>query len=57
MCIRDSGIPRALALSYAIVVHAALYFPVTILGLIYWWRESFSWREAQKTEEAIGHGG
>ncbi|HBY47154.1 MAG TPA: lysylphosphatidylglycerol synthase transmembrane domain-containing protein [Thermomicrobiales bacterium] len=51
------GIPRALALSYAIVVHAALYFPVTILGLIYWWRESFSWREAQKTEEAIGHGG
>ncbi|MEI2617912.1 MAG: lysylphosphatidylglycerol synthase transmembrane domain-containing protein, partial [Thermomicrobiales bacterium] len=30
------GIPRALALSYAIVVHAALYFPATILGLIYW---------------------
>lgn len=47
------GISRALALSYAIVVHAALYFPVTILGLIYWWRESFSWRDAQKAEEAI----
>lgn len=48
------GVPRALALSYAIVVHAALYFPVTILGLVYWWRESFSWRDAQKAEEAIG---
>ncbi len=48
------GISRALALSYAIVVHAALYFPVTFLGLIYWWRESFSWRDAQKAEEAIG---
>ncbi|HMM42418.1 MAG TPA: lysylphosphatidylglycerol synthase transmembrane domain-containing protein [Thermomicrobiales bacterium] len=48
------GISRALALSYAIVVHAALYFPVTVLGLIYWWRESFSWRDAQQAEEAIG---
>ena len=29
---------RGLALSYAIVVHAALYFPITVLGLIEWWR-------------------
>ena len=45
------GIDRALALSYAVVVHAALYFPVTLLGLVYWWRESFSWREARRSEE------
>jgi glycosyltransferase 2 family protein len=46
-------IARPLALSYAVVVHAALYFPVTLLGLVYWWRESFSWRDArQATEEA-----
>jgi len=47
------GIARPLALSYAIVVHAVLYFPVTLLGLIYWWRESFSWREARAAEEAV----
>lgn len=49
------GIARPLALSYAVVVHAALYFPVTLLGLVFWWRESFSWRDArQATEEAAG---
>jgi uncharacterized protein (TIRG00374 family) len=47
------GIMRETALSYAIVVHAALYFPVTLLGLIFWWRESFSWREVRKAEEAV----
>lgn len=47
------GIERELALSYAIVVHAALYFPITVLGLIFWWRESFSWRDVRKAEEAV----
>lgn len=46
------GISREVALSYAVVVHAALYFPVTILGFIFWWRESLSWREMRSTEEA-----
>lgn len=32
------GYDRALALSYAIVVHAALYFPITLWGLYYWTR-------------------
>ena len=47
------GIEREVALSYAIVVHAALYFPVTVLGLILWWRESFSWRDVRNVEEAM----
>jgi uncharacterized protein (TIRG00374 family) len=42
------GIERELALSYAVVVHAALYFPITLWGLFYWWRESLSWREVRK---------
>lgn len=48
------GIQRELALSYAIAVHAALYFPITILGLFYWWRESLSWRQIRSlsTDEA-----
>lgn len=48
------GIQREVALSFAIVVHAALYVPITIWGLGYWWRESLSWREMRRlaTEEA-----
>lgn len=45
-------ITREVSLSYAVVVHAALYFPVTVLGFIFWWRESLSWREMRSTEEA-----
>jgi glycosyltransferase 2 family protein len=47
------GIQREVALSYAIVVHAALYLPITVWGLFYWWRESLSWREVRRvaTEE------
>jgi glycosyltransferase 2 family protein len=42
------GIQRELALSFAIVVHAALYLPITLLGLGYWWRESLSWRDIRR---------
>ena len=45
------GMQRELALSYAIVVHAALYVPITLLGLLYWWRESLSWREIRRMAE------
>lgn len=39
------GVPESQALAYAILVHAALYFPITILGLIEWFRRSLSMRE------------
>jgi glycosyltransferase 2 family protein len=42
------GIQREVALSFAIVVHAALYLPITIWGLIYWWRESLTWRDIHR---------
>jgi glycosyltransferase 2 family protein len=45
------GLSRELALSYAVVVHAALYVPVTLLGVLYWWRESYSWRDVRRAEE------
>jgi glycosyltransferase 2 family protein len=32
------GLPRGLALSYALLVHAALWFPVTVVGAFAWWR-------------------
>lgn len=45
------GYARELALSYALVVHAALFIPVTIAGAIYWWRESLSWGQARKSSD------
>ncbi len=36
------GIPRAVALSYAIVVHAALWAPITVIGAILWVRMQLS---------------
>lgn len=39
------GFPEAIALSYAILLHTALWLPITLLGLIFWSRESFSWRD------------
>ena len=43
-------ITRATALSYAIVLHAVLLFPVTVLGMLFWWRESLSWRDVRRRE-------
>lgn len=43
-------VPRAQALSYAVVVHAALYFPITLWGLYYWSRASLSWRAVRRLE-------
>jgi len=39
-----AAIARERALSYALVLHVALYVPITLLGLVFWWRESLSWR-------------
>ncbi len=46
------GYDRALALSYAIVVHAALYFPITLWGLYYWTRSRFSFGAVRRSTEA-----
>lgn len=32
------GVGRALALSYALLIHAALWLPVTLVGVWCWWR-------------------
>ena len=44
--------PNAASLSYAIVVHAALWFPITLWGAIEWSRHHLSWRTVQ--DEATG---
>jgi uncharacterized protein (TIRG00374 family) len=44
------GINKSLALSYAVVVHAALYFPITIWGLFEWSRLHVSLRAMRDFE-------
>jgi uncharacterized protein (TIRG00374 family) len=50
------GLEDHIAASYVVLLHAALYFPVTLLGLFYMVRESVSWSElaALEKKEAAG---
>jgi hypothetical protein len=45
------GIPAAIAASYTFVLHFALWFPVTALGLYYMAREGISWVSAVRVKE------
>jgi uncharacterized protein (TIRG00374 family) len=42
------GVERALASAYTIVLHVALWFPITALGAYYFARKGLTWREAQQ---------
>lgn len=47
------GVPQGLATGYTLVLHAALWLPITLLGAFYMLRESLSWRDiTRSTEEA-----
>ncbi|MGH2602947.1 MAG: hypothetical protein ACRDJ9_26615, partial [Dehalococcoidia bacterium] len=39
--------------SYAIVVHAALYFPITFWGMFEWWRQHLSLRQVRAAEAEV----
>jgi hypothetical protein len=41
------GVPTALAAGYTLVLHAALWLPITLLGAYYMARESLSWSQVQ----------
>lgn len=45
------GVPVGQALAYAILVHAVLYFPITLWGVWEWFRQQLSWREIQSNAE------
>jgi len=46
------GVAAATAAGYTLVLHAALWFPITLLGVYYMWRESVSWRDFEAAAEA-----
>lgn len=48
------GVQREVALSYAILVHAALFFPITLIGLVIWWRQHLSLDQLRSIEEENG---
>jgi uncharacterized protein (TIRG00374 family) len=41
------GVGRAVAAGYTLVLHGALWFPITLLGAYYLWRQRLSWRQVQ----------
>ena len=41
------GVTRAVATAYTLVLHAALWLPITLLGLYYMVREGISWRSVR----------
>jgi hypothetical protein len=53
------GVPRPIAAGYTLVLHAALWFPITMLGFWYMARESISWRDFGRAArvETAGEGG
>jgi uncharacterized protein (TIRG00374 family) len=42
------GVPGAIAAGYTLVLHVALWFPITILGAYYFAREQLSWQKVQE---------
>jgi hypothetical protein len=47
------GVQRSLAASYTLVLHAALWLPITLLGFWFMGRESISWREFAQAEKSL----
>lgn len=48
------NVERVIAAGYTLVLHAALWFPITVLGLYYLAREGIKWSEALDTVRVEG---
>ncbi len=49
------GIAPTVAAAYTLVLHAALWLPITVLGFYYMLREGLSWTDLDKAAEAKEH--
>jgi uncharacterized protein (TIRG00374 family) len=49
------GVSPTVAAAYTLVLHAALWLPITVLGFWYMARESLSWRDFDKAVEESRH--
>ena len=48
------GIQQAIATSYTLVLHVALWLPITLLGFYYMWRESVTWSQFAEAAKMKG---
>jgi len=48
------GVPQAIATGYTLVLHAALWFPITALGAYYLAREGIRWTDSLRQEAREG---
>ncbi len=46
------GVPGPIAAGYTLVLHAALWLPITLLGAYYFLREGYKWGEIPQVEKA-----
>jgi uncharacterized protein (TIRG00374 family) len=51
------GIRESTAASYTLVLHAALWLPITLLGFFFLYREGLNWRDFSRAREAAVSGG
>jgi glycosyltransferase 2 family protein len=51
------GVPQAIATGYTLVLHVALWLPITLLGAILMLRESVGWRDMERAAEIKEHPG
>jgi glycosyltransferase 2 family protein len=47
------GVPPNIAGAYTLVLHGALWLPITLLGAFYMWRESLSWRDLSRASRVL----
>lgn len=52
--LQSFGVPAALATGYTIVLHLALWLPITALGFFYMWREHVAWNDFDRAMEERG---
>ncbi|MGD2039599.1 MAG: lysylphosphatidylglycerol synthase domain-containing protein, partial [Anaerolineae bacterium] len=45
------GVDGDIAGAYTLVLHAALWLPITLLGAFYMWRESLGWVDLKKAAQ------
>jgi glycosyltransferase 2 family protein len=50
------GVERSLAVGYTLVLHAALWFPITILGAWFFRRERLSWSDVETARQQRAQG-
>ena len=46
--------PQAVAAGYTLVLHAALWFPITLLGAYYYLRQPLRWGKQMETLRSEG---